>query len=99
MLATNPKQVGHVSPYSTFGELFLSFVQQTCQNNARTIEISSISPVHSMHGWAIPEDDFLWEYLKIGYAVFLKTNIPYYPSEKKRNVSRMLVLQLQLQAE
>ena len=58
MLATNPKQVGHVSPYSTFGELFLSFVQQTCQNNARRIEISSISPVHSMHGWVIPEDDF-----------------------------------------
>ena len=31
--------------------LFLLFVQQTCQNIARTIEISSISLVHLMHGW------------------------------------------------
>ena len=41
-----------VRPYSTCGTLFLLFVQQTCQHIAR---MSSISLVHSLHGWAIPQ--------------------------------------------
>ena len=43
-----------VTPYSIFGTLFPLFVQQTCQNIAR---ISSISLVHCMQGWAIPQDN------------------------------------------
>ena len=46
-----------VRQYSTSGTLFLFFVPQTCQNIARTIEISSISLVHWMHGWAIQQNN------------------------------------------
>ena len=42
------------------------FVQQTCQNIARIMEISSMSLVHRMHGWAIPQDNRIllqiWSY-------------------------------------
>ena len=40
------KSGGPVRPYFTSGTLFLLFLQQTCQNITRTIEISCISLVH-----------------------------------------------------
>ena len=52
MLATKSGQ--SVRPYSTSVTLFLLFVQQTCHNIAR---ISSMSLVHGVHGWAIPQDN------------------------------------------
>ena len=55
MLATRPNQAGQSRLYSTSGTIFLFFVQQTCQNIARTIEISSISL--DRHGWAVPQDN------------------------------------------
>ena len=50
MLSTSPNPVGQSHLYTTLGTYFF---QQTCQNIARTIKISSISLVHCMHGWAI----------------------------------------------
>ena len=53
--ACNKSKSGQpVRPYSTSGTLFLFFVKQTCQKNAR---IRSISLVHRMYGWAIPQDN------------------------------------------
>ena len=49
-------QVGHPRPNSTSCTLFILFVQQTCQNIARMIEITSISLVYRMHGWAVPQN-------------------------------------------
>ena len=40
--------------YSTSGTLFLLFFQQACQSITR---ISSISLVHWIHEWAIPQDN------------------------------------------
>ena len=51
-----PQSPNQICLYSTSGTLFLLFVQQTCQNIARTIKICSISLVHQMNGWAIPQD-------------------------------------------
>ena len=45
-LAGHQSKSGQPGPYSTSGTLFLLFVQQTCQNIARMVEISSISLVH-----------------------------------------------------
>ena len=41
--------------YSTSNTLLLLLVEQTCQKIARTPDISSISFVHRMDGWAIPQ--------------------------------------------
>ena len=57
MLAISPNQV---SPYSTSSALILLLILQTCQNIARMIEISSISLVHRMHGWAYRMVHQIW---------------------------------------
>ena len=52
MLAISTNQGWPVMLFSTFGTLFLLFVQQKCQNIAKKC---SISLILRMQGWAIPQ--------------------------------------------
>ena len=49
--------------YSTSSTLFLSFVQQTCQNIARITEIISTG-ISLVHGWAIKQDNRILQQYK-----------------------------------